>query len=484
MDIEMNSLDKYLIEVGSPLKIALQKLDKYEEGVVFVVNKSFLIGSITHGDVRRALLNNLSLFSPVELVANNNPIYYSEVASPYELNMLFTNGVTRVPIIDSDGKIVRVATEESTGIIPLSEPFLTSRETELVLQVMNSGWISSNGIFVNEFENLFAEFTEANFAISVCNGTQALVLALLALGIKAEDEVIVPALTFGATANAVIQIGATPVFADVELATMGISVESISNLITPKTRAIIPVHLYGQSVNLGELLNFAKLNNLLVIEDCAEAIGTKFRGKHVGIESDAGTFSFYGNKTITTGEGGMVLFKEKIYADRARLIKSHGFTPEKRYWHNSWGTNFRLTNLQAAIGVAQMERIQELVRIKQTNALHYQEGLFGLGIAFPKNFDWSTNSFWLNVIFFFEGNESVEELESYLSISGIETRRIFSPLPEQPAFIKYSKANQIFPNAQLLFERGLCLPSSTTLTINQINFVVKHIEIFLESKKS
>ena len=209
MDIEMNSLDKYLIEVGSPLKIALQKLDKYEEGVVFVVNKSFLIGSITHGDVRRALLNNLSLFSPVELVANNNPIYYSEVASPYELNMLFTNGVTRVPIIDSDGKIVRVATEESTGIIPLSEPFLTSRETELVLQVMNSGWISSNGIFVNEFENLFAEFTEANFAISVCNGTQALVLALLALGIKAEDEVIVPALTFGATANAVIQIGAT-----------------------------------------------------------------------------------------------------------------------------------------------------------------------------------------------------------------------------------------------------------------------------------
>ena len=349
---------------------------------------------------------------------------------------------------------------------------------------MNSGWISSNGIFVNEFENLFAEFTEANYAISVCNGTQALVLALLALGIKAEDEVIVPALTIGATANAVIQLGATPVSADVELATMGISVESISSLITPKTRAIIPVHLYGQSVNLDELLDFAKLNNLLVIEDCAEAIGTKFRGKHVGIESDAGIFSFYGNKTITTGEGGMVIFKEKIYADRARLIKSHGFTPEKRYWHNSWGTNFRLTNLQAAIGVAQMERIQELVRIKQTNALHYQEGLFGLGIAFPENFDWSTNSFWLNVIFFFEGTDSVEELEAFLSNSGIETRRIFSPLPEQPAFIKYSKVNQIFPNAQLLFERGLCLPSSTTLTNNQINFVVKQIQLFLESKKS
>jgi len=224
--------------------------------------------------------------------------------------------------------VVDVLFKSEARTIPIAEPNLGPREIELVNETLTSNWISSSGIYVQEFEDSFSRYTGAKNVLSVCNGTQAIALALAALGIEPGDEVIVPALTFGATANAVIQVGAIPIFADVDASTFGLSQATIERVVTSKTKAILIVHLYGRPSNLEEILSYAKPRNILVIEDCAEALGTTFQNLHVGTQSDAGTFSFFANKTITTGEGGMVCFKDKAAYEKAKLIRSHGFDPK------------------------------------------------------------------------------------------------------------------------------------------------------------
>jgi perosamine synthetase len=261
---------------------------------------------------------------------------------------------------------------------------------------------------------------------------------------------------------------------------MCLDVESLKSKITSKTRAVIPVHLYGNAANLVEIKRIAKESNIYLIEDAAEGIGTRLNGKHVGTFGEIGIFSFYANKTITTGEGGMIVFNDEALWERGKMMRSHGFSLNNRYWHETWGTNMRMTNLQAAIGCAQMERIEEFVEKKRNNAKIYKEFLKSLHpehIEYIKDQDDCENSHWLFVIKLIDKNLT-QSLEAHLKSNQIETRRIFHPLNVQPAFKKYFLETEMFEGSKKAYENGLCLPSSTLLSLEQIHKITSVISSF------
>lgn len=483
----MEQFNKILLEIDRPMSDALDMLNVEGIDVLFIVDKGVLKGSLTNGDIRRALASGSTNKASISDFMYPNPQFILENANPLETYRAFSKGVACIPILNASHVVVDVMFKSDARNIPIAEPNLGPREIELVNETLTSNWISSSGIFVQEFEDSFSRYTGAKNVLSVCNGTQAIALALWALGIEPGDEVIVPALTFGATANAVIQVGAIPVFADVDALTFGLSQATIEPVITPKTKAILIVHLYGRPSNLEEILGFAKSRNIVVVEDCAEALGTTFQDLHVGTQSDAGTFSFFANKTITTGEGGMVCFKDSSAYEKAKLIRSHGFDPKNRYWHLTWGTNMRLTNMQAAIGVAQMERIEELVGAKKKIAKIYDElvsdNLSGFVLQ-GKDTILEGDSYWLYVLEFVE-NVDVDGLVHYLSERGIESRRVFPPLNLQPAFQNYVLPNSSFSVSQQKFESGICLPSSTKLKlVDQVKVIDEVKNFLIENKNS
>ena len=248
--------------------------------------------------------------------------------------------------------------------IPVYQPELSGNEKKYVNECLDTNWISAKGRFVKDFEKGIAEYLGVNHAVSVSNGTVALHLALMTLGIGEGDEVILPSLTYVASANAVTYTGATPVFADSLYESWQIDPADVERKITDKTKAIMVVHLYGQPCDMDAIMKIAKAHNLYVIEDCAEAFGSKYKGRCVGGFGDISAFSFYGNKTITTGEGGMVVTNDKALAERAAHIKDQGMSLEREYWHDIIGYNYRMTNICAAIGLAQLEQADDFIARK------------------------------------------------------------------------------------------------------------------------
>ena len=249
----------------------------------------------------------------------------------------------------------------SDSFLPISKPFIGAREKELVLDALDSGWVSSIGKYIDEFEANFARYCGTEYALAVSNGTTGLHLALAALGLQPGDEVIVPDLTFVATANAVAYTGATPVLADIDPDTLCIDPASVKSRISERTRAIIPVHLYGHPADMDALLEIGRAHGVDIIEDAAEAHGAEYRGRRVGGLGKCGVFSFYGNKIITTGEGGMLTTNDRAFYLHAKRLRDHAMSPQRRYFHEERGFNYRITNLQAALGVAQLERIEEFL---------------------------------------------------------------------------------------------------------------------------
>jgi perosamine synthetase len=270
--------------------------------------------------------------------------------------------------------------EMSGSKIPVYQPDLTGKEREYVLDCLESSWISSKGKYLPLFEDAFAKHVGVSFATGVCNGTVALHLALVALGLGPGDEVIVPTLTYIASANAITYCGAMPVFVDSLRNTWQMDPEDVLRKITPRTRAIMVVHLYGHPCDMDVIRGLADKHRLFVIEDCAEAIGTKYRDRHVGNFGDIATFSFFGNKTITTGEGGMVVTNDPTLFDRAVHFKGQGLAAHRQYWHDVIGYNYRMTNICAAIGLAQLERVDDFLSRKRALAKYYAERLAGLPV--------------------------------------------------------------------------------------------------------
>ena len=478
-------MNKLLIELPATIKQCLEQISTNGEGLLFVVHNSILQGSLSDGDIRRAILNGATLNDSVENFLNKNVHYLNELSAPIEIHKAFSPGIKFVPVVSGDGFVKRIMKIGESNFIPLSEPNLGFLETEYLNEALKSGWISSAGNYVEMFEKLFANYVGSKHAISVSNGTLGLVLALKMLDIGAGDEVIVPNTTFGATANAVCQVGAIPIFADIDEHSLCLDIESFKSRITEKTRAVIPVHLYGNAADLTEIQKIAKKSNVYVIEDAAEALGTRIAGKHVGTFGDIGVFSFYANKTITTGEGGMIVLNNDALQAKGKMMRSHGFSPNNRYWHEIWGTNMRITNLQAAIGCAQMERIDELVMAKQNNARIYRDllkNLYPSHLTFIKELSGTENSHWLFVVKL-KDKELTSSLELYLRAHQIETRRIFYPLNIQPAFEEYNLKKVIFKGSTEAYDSGLCLPSSTLLSPEQIQKIAYVISNFFNETK-
>ena len=360
--------------------------------------------------------------------------------------------------------------------IPVASPALIGKEKEYVLDCLESTWISSSGKYIDLFERNFAEFCGTNYGISCCNGTAALHLALMAFDIGSGDEVIVPTLTFVATANAVTYCGAKPIFVDSEPETWNIDPSKIEEKITKNTKGIIVVHLYGHPVDMDPIIEIAENYGLFVIEDAAEAHGAEYKGRRVGSIGDIGTFSFYGNKIITTGEGGMIVTNDDKLADKIRLLRGQGMDPNKRYWFPILGYNYRMTNIAAAIGLAQLENIDWHIERRRENAKLYNE-LLGknLKITLQPEKEWAKNVYWMTTILLedicpFDRDEMLLKLAGI----GIETRPVFYPMHTLPMYCDSNKGNE-FVISEKISKNGLNLPSSCTLTHDDIVFICEKI---------
>ncbi|MEJ0062270.1 MAG: DegT/DnrJ/EryC1/StrS family aminotransferase [Alphaproteobacteria bacterium] len=351
-------------------------------------------------------------------------------------------------------------------MIPVYQPYLTGREKEYVLQCLDSTWISSRGEFIGKFERRFADYIGAPHATSVVNGTAALHLAMLALGIKAGDEVIVPTLTYIASVNTIMQTGATPVFAESMESSWNIDPADIERKITPRTKAVMAVPLYGLPCDMDAIVDICNRRKLLLIEDCAEAFGTLYKGRHVGTFGDAATFSFFGNKTITTGEGGMVVMRDETAAARAYHLKTQGVSPQREYWHDIVAYNYRMTNICAAIGLAQLEQADAILEKKRVIANSYRKKLAGLPVAFHDELPDTRHSFWMCSIAA-RTPQDRDGLRARLEAEGVETRPVFHPAHTLP----HCATGQSFPVAEKIAAHGLNLPSYPALTEKDIDTV-------------
>lgn len=356
--------------------------------------------------------------------------------------------------------------------IPVAAPVLSGREKEYVLDCLESNWISSAGKYIEKFESAFAEYCGVRHAVACCNGTVALHLALLALGVKPGDEVIVPALTFIATANAVVYCGARPVFADVDRETWNIDPHDVEQKITERTRGVVAVHLYGHTADMDAIRDITVRRNLFVLEDAAEAHGAKYRGKTSGSLGTAGTFSFYGNKIMTCGEGGMVTTDDGDLVKRVRLLRGQGMDPERRYWFPVIGYNYRLTNVGAAIGLAQLENVESLIGSRLQVVSWYREFLSGVpGLSFQAVRPWARHVYWMfNVLMHDEPESGRDEVAACLLEAGIETRPVFPPLHLMPPYVEMLGPLQL-PVAEHIGSHGISLPTWAGLTRDDVRYV-------------
>jgi perosamine synthetase len=362
--------------------------------------------------------------------------------------------------------------------IPVYKPLLAGNEKEYVNQCIDTSWISSKGVFVERFEVAFSNFIGAQHATSVCNGTVALHLALEALGLRRGDEVIVPTLTYVASVNAIIQAGAVPVFVDSDERTWQIDPADVRAKITPRTRAIMAVHLYGHPCNMTELMRICDEHDLLLVEDCAEAFGTYYEGRHVGTFGDVATFSFFGNKTITTGEGGMVVAKDRKIFARARHLKAQAVSSDREYWHDALGYNYRMTNICAAIGLAQLENAATVLERKRRIADWYRGGLKGLPLRSLDESPATRHSFWMYSVVV-DDPDLRQPLRDWLKAANVETRPLFYPCHTLP----HLKSGQSFPIAQSLSARGINLPSFPALSLENVEAICGLISSFFHDRR-
>lgn len=368
--------------------------------------------------------------------------------------------------------------ENERILYQLASPDFSGNERKYLNDALDSGWISSRGAYIERFENEFSRYIGSRYGIATSNGTSALHLAVMALGIGEGDNVVVPNLTFAASANSVLYTGARVKLIDVKISDFTLDTSLLERAIDKNTKAIMPVHLYGYPSDMDEILKIAKEHNLFVIEDCAESLGAEYRGRKVGAIGDISIFSFYGNKIITTGEGGMVLTNEENINERVRMLRDHGMDKIIRYYHREIGYNYRMTNMQAAIGVAQLERIDTLIHRKDEIASFYKRYLNQVQeIELPQYIQNKRNVFWLYFVRIPHKKRPL--LIERLKYFGIDTRRFFYPLIEMPPYkdCEYITDKDISHNLSL---EGLNLPSGYNLVQENVEHISQKIVSELE----
>jgi perosamine synthetase len=364
--------------------------------------------------------------------------------------------------------------------IAVAQPTLNGNERRYVLDCLDTTWISSNGPYIQAFEEAFARFCGVRHAVATNNGTTALHLALVALGLGPGDEVLVPTVTYIATANAVRYCGATPVLVDADPETMNIDPAALAAKITPRTRGIIPVHLYGHPAEMAAISALAAEHGLFVVEDAAEAIGAAYMGRRVGSLGHCGTFSFFGNKIITTGEGGMVTTDDDALAERLRLHRGQGMTPDRRYWFEVVGYNYRMTNIQAALGLAQLETVDTALGDRQRLAAWYDEALAPLAdqLVLPSQRPDTRHAYWMYTVYLRTGDGARRDaVMGHMDTDGIETRPVFYPMHVLPPY----REATAYPVADTWAPRGINLPTHQQISRTDVARIARSLAQALDA---
>jgi len=475
------SIEQLKINYKSSIKETLRKINDTSMGSCFIIKKNEIIGVVTDGDIRRALLKGKKLSSPIFQAMKKKFIYLKNNYSEKKINEIFKSDLKIIPIINNKNNLIDYACNKRFHSIPVSEPSLIGNEINYVLDCLKTGWISSRGKYVELFEKKFSEFIGAKNSISCSSGTTALHLSLKSLGIKENDEVIVPNFTFIAPVNSIIYCGAKPVLVDVDSRTYCMNLDKLKKKINRKTKAIIIVHTYGYPQNIKEIIQLAKKKNIFVIEDCAEAIGSFLNDKHVGIESDAGTFSFFGNKTISTGEGGLIVFKEKKHLQRAKSLRNHAMSEKIKYYHTDIGYNYRITNMQAAVGLAQVEKVKKFIQKKIWIAKMYEKYLIkDKNLILPHTPSNAQHSYWLYTILINNFSQlKRDKLIDALNNKGVEVRKPFFPVHRMKPYKKYAKTEN-FHTSDKIYKSGICLPSFFSLNLQQIKTISNIINNYVK----
>ena len=471
-------MEKMISRPNNTLLEVMQIINENSLGVCFVADdQDVLLGVLTDGDIRRALLANNSLSASASEILSDNFIFGRVGDSSADLIGKFNRDpekkINIIPIVDDRNRVVDYFQYSNDVHFPVAVPNLGGNEFKYLTDAFLSTWISSTGSYINKFEESFSSYSDCQYGIAVSNGTASLHLALLALGIGEGDEVIVPDLTFASTINAVLHANATPVIVDIEESSWCIDPAEIKNAITKNTKAVIPVHLYGQVCDMDQIMGLAREFKLKVVEDCAEAHGATFHGKKVGSFGDVGSFSFFGNKVITTGEGGMCITNSKELDERIRLLRDHGMSKSRRYYHEVVGYNYRLTNLQAAIGLAQLERIDVIHKNRKMYEDLYRNLLLEPRFRFQTDFCNRERVTWLVSLLVNSRNER-DKLIGLLKDNAIEARPFFYVLSEMDIYRKYSKKTA--KNAKKISDCGVNLPAYESLkSLKEIETIINKI---------
>lgn len=364
------------------------------------------------------------------------------------------------------------------SLIPVNEPLTDGNEEKYLVDCARTGWVSSAGKYIERFEKEWAAYCGMGHGVAVTNGTAALELAMQVLELPSGSEVILPSFTIISCAQAVIKAGCVPVLVDCDPETWCMDPELAAAAITERTRAIMPVHIYGHPVDMDPILALAKYHDLVVIEDAAEVHGAEYKGKKCGGLGDMSCFSFYANKIITTGEGGMVLVNDRSLEDKLRYYLNLCFMPSKRFLHEDMGSNLRLTNLQAAVGVAQLERIEFFVEKKRKMAARYNQGLAGLPVQLPVERDWAKNVYWMyGLVLDEDTGMDATDLAKRLSEHEVQTRPFFLGMHEQPVFHEMGLFRDLsLPVTERIARQGLYLPSGQALTEEQMDRVIQAMQ--------
>ena len=369
--------------------------------------------------------------------------------------------------------------------INVSEPKLSNKTKDYVLDCIKTEWISSSGSYLESFEKKWAKYCNMKYAVSVTSGTAALIVALKALNLKPGDEVIMPSFTIISCALAIIEAGGKPVLADCDLDTWCIKKDEIKKKISSRTKAILIVHMFGHPANMDEIKEIIKNKKIDIIEDAAESHGSKFKNKVVGSFGKISCFSFYVNKLITTGEGGMALTNDKSLYNKMRNLRNLAFNKTRRFSHNEIGYNYRMTNIQAAIGLSQLEKITEHIKIKRQNTFLYNKILtsYELPISLPYEKKWAKSTFWMYGIVIKNKKMTAKTLSRKLFEKKIETRPLFLGMHEQPVFKKMNLfKSDSYPNTEHLSKYGLYLPSGLRLNKSKIEIICKTLKHIFSEK--
>lgn len=450
---------------------ALWAINNNAKGIVFIVDsKNRLSGVLSDGDIRRLLLSGHNLQEKISGVIKNKFAFVKAGDSYEKMLSKITYRIKILPIVDSNFRVLDFFEYRDEVHIPITTPDLKTKEFKYLIDAFLSTWISSSGKYVKEFEEKFSNFCGCRYGVATSSGTSALHLALLALGIGKGDSVIVPDLTFAATINTVLYTNATPIIVDIERDSWCIDPKEIEKAITPRTKAIIVVHLYGQPANIESITAIAKKHNLYVVEDCAQAHGAKFNGKKVGSFGNIGCFSFYGNKIVTTGEGGMCVTDSKELNQKMAILRDHGMSRENKYWHEVVGYNYRLTNIQAAIGVAQLERINKIISARERIEERYKRHLAGIEFIEFQNGSLQKRKkvTWL-VSILVKNNKKNKYLDEFKK-RGIDARPFFHPLSFMPIYKKYIFSNKV---SSEISQKGINLPTHLKLESHTFDSIKK-----------